>query len=386
MGHEQPKRRQAGGARALFVAAVIAALSGLALLFAGTLSSTAGAVQSAVGPGRQLSGTPQRIQRPAYWGAWIGNQITGEAPPWDMRPVAQLEALLGKGFSLLGLGSAFADCDPAPCRFFEFPTKAMDNAYAYGAIPVFNWSSQESAVNPSLTTVMPDFQLSDVIAGTYDSYIREFAEGARNWGHPFFLRFDWEMNGNWFPWSEQVNGNKPGEYVAAWRHVHDIFTSVGATNATWVWCPYAEANRRFAPVAPLYPGNAYVDWTCMDGFNWANNPTNPHKWHSFGEIFSTTYRRLVKKIAPAKPVMLAEMASTGAPRARATWIADMFRQLATKYRKVRGLVWYDQIDRGINWPLESSMEAARAFAKGIGNPSFQANAQISTASPIPPPG
>ena len=181
------------------------------------------------------------------------------------------------------------------------------------------------------------------------------------------------MNGNWFPWSEQVNGNKPGEYVAAWRHVHDIFTSVGATNATWVWCPYAEVKRRFASLAPLYPGSAYVDWTCMDGFNWASNPTNPHRWRSFGEIFSATYRRLVKQIAPGKPIMLAEMASTGGPRAKAAWIADMFRQLAAKYRQIRGLVWFDQVDRGINWPLESSPEATRAFARGIGDPGFQAN-------------
>jgi hypothetical protein len=385
MGHEQLKRSWQSRARALFAAGMIA-LSSLSLLAVGATPSTAEAVQSAVGSGRQLKGAPQRSQRPAYWGAWIGDQLTGETPPWDMRPVSQLEALLGKGLSLLALGSPFADCSPAPCRFFEFPTKAMDNAYAYGAIPVFNWSSQESAVNPSLTTVMPNFQLSDVIAGTYDSYIREFAEEARNWGHPFFLRFDWEMNGNWFPWSEQVNGNKPGEYVAAWRHVHDIFTSVGATNATWVWCPYAEVKRRFAPLAPLYPGNAYVDWTCMDGFNWGSNPTNPHAWHSFGEIFSATYRHLIKKIAPGKPIMLAEMASTGAPRARAAWIADMFRQLATRYRKVRGLVWYDQVDRGIDWPLESSAEAAGAFARGIGSPSFQANVQRSAGSPIPPPG
>jgi beta-mannanase len=30
------------------------------------------------------------------------------------------------------------------------------------------------------------------------------------------------MNGNWFSWSERTNVNQPGEYVAAWRHVHDI--------------------------------------------------------------------------------------------------------------------------------------------------------------------
>jgi hypothetical protein len=338
-----------------------------------------------VQPHRKVS-QPRPTQRPAYWGAWIGDQISGEKPPWDMRPVAQLEALLGKGFSLLGLGSPFADCDPAPCRFFDFPTAAMDNVHAYGAIPVFNWSSQESALNPSLTRVMPDFQLADVIAGTYDPYIREFAEDARDWAHPFFLRFDWEMNGNWFPWSEQVNGNEPGEYVAAWRHVHDVFTSAGATNATWVWCPYAEVSRSFAPLRPLYPGAGYVDWTCMDGFNWANNATNPHKWRSFGDIFGSTYKHLVKKIAPGKPILLAEMASTGGPRAKSAWIADMFRQLATRFRKIRGLVWFDQVDRGIAWPLETSPAALRAFARGIANPAFQANVQASVASPIPPPG
>jgi mannan endo-1,4-beta-mannosidase len=380
MGLEQLKCRHEGSARAR----ALAALS-LLVLASAIASPPAGAAAKTGGhPPRQVH---QRhfAQRPAYWGAWIGDQLTGEEPPWDMRPVSQLEALLGKGLSLVAFSSPFADCDPAPCRFFDFPTRAMENVRAYGATPVFNWSSEESTQNPSLTTLMPDFQLADVIQGRYDSYIREFAEGARAWGHPFFLRFDWEMNGNWFPWSEGVNGNQPGEYVAAWRHVHDIFTSVGATNATWVWCPYAEVKRRFAPLAPLYPGNEYVDWTCMDGFNWGSNPTNPHKWRSFQEIFAATYRRLVKQIAPGKPILLAEMASTGGPRAKATWIGNMFKQLAFRYRRVRGLIWFEQVDRGIEWPLESSPQATRAFTRGIRNPSFQANAQASATSPIPPP-
>ena len=66
MGHEKLKRSHAREVRALFVAGVIA-LSSLALLFAGTAPSTAGAVQSAVGKGRQLRGAPQRTQRPTYW-------------------------------------------------------------------------------------------------------------------------------------------------------------------------------------------------------------------------------------------------------------------------------------------------------------------------------
>ena len=32
----------------------------------------------------------------------------------------------------------------------------------------------------------------------------------------------------------------------------------------------------------------------------------------------------------------------------------MFKMLATKYRRIRGLVWFDQVDRGIDWPLETA--------------------------------
>jgi hypothetical protein len=323
--------------------------------------------------------------RPTYWGAWIGDQLTGEEPPWDMSAVSQFEDLVGKGLSLIALGSPFADCNASPCTFFEFPTAQMEKIHQYGAIPFFNWASQATSSDPGGATMMPAFQLSDVIAGTYDSYIREFAEAARDWGHPFFLRYDWEMNGNWFPWGETVNGNNPGEFVAAWRHVHDIFTAVGATNATWAWCPYAEVDRHFAALAPLYPGDEYVDWTCMDGFNWGSNPTNPHTWKSFGQIFAPTYRKLVRQIAPTKPIVLAEMASTGTGRPKARWIADMFQELRTSFRRIRALIWFDQVDRGVEWPLETSPVAARAFAKGIRKRSFQGNAQFAVASPIQPP-
>ncbi|MBS1863384.1 MAG: hypothetical protein JSS68_16930, partial [Actinobacteria bacterium] len=164
-----------------------------------------------------------------YWGAWIGNQLTGTEAPWDMGAVSRFEGQTGKPVSLIHFASPFADCSHSPCTDYNFPTGPMTAIREHGAIPFFSWSSQST---PSSLNE-PEYQLSDVISGRYDSYIRKFAEEAKAWGHPFFLRFDWEMNGNWFPWAEGVNGNNPGEYVAAWRHVHDIFTQVGATNATW---------------------------------------------------------------------------------------------------------------------------------------------------------
>jgi len=327
-----------------------------------------------------------RKPRPAYWGAWIGPQLTGRQPPWDMSAVTVFQGLVGKGPSLISLSSPFADCDGDRCTYYRFPADAMDNIRGYGAIPFFNWGSQSTSAEPSLTTHMLDFQLADVLSGRYDGYIREFATAAASWGHPFFLRFNWEMNGNWFPWAERVNGNRPGESIAVWRHVHDIFAAAGATNATWVWCPYVDPKRRFQPLAQVYPGDEYVDWTCLDGFNWASNSTNPHPWRNFDQIFGSTYRRIVERIAPGKPMVLAELASTGAHRAKAKWIRNMFKMMRTKYRRIRGLIWFNQVDRGIDWPLETSPAATRAFAGGIRNRAYRANAFAGfTARPIPPP-
>ena len=59
-------------------------------------------------------------------------------------------------------------------------------------------------------------------------YITRFATAIRDQSWPVAIRFAHEMNGNWYPWSESRSGNRPGDYVQAWRHVHDIFTRVGA--------------------------------------------------------------------------------------------------------------------------------------------------------------
>jgi hypothetical protein len=192
-----------------------------------TASISSAAAKSAPAP----THTPQ----PLFWGATIGSHLTGTQAPWDMNAVSKFEQDAGKSASAVHFFQPFANCNPG-CSFYRFPKAPMESIRGHGSIPVLSWSSQ--SIPSSLNE--PDFQLSDVISGRYDGFIREFAEEARAWGHPFFLRFNWEMNGNWFPWAEGVNGNQAGEFVAAWRHVHDLFAAAGATNVTWVWCPFVE--------------------------------------------------------------------------------------------------------------------------------------------------
>ncbi|MDX6604161.1 MAG: hypothetical protein QOF23_670 [Solirubrobacterales bacterium] len=303
---------------------------------------------------------------PVYWGATIGTQLTGNQAPWDMTAVTRFEEMTHKSASLIQFFQPFANCSSSPCSFYSFPTTPLENVRQHGAIPVLSWSSQ--SIPSSLNE--PNFQLSDVIEGRYDTYIRSFATAAKNWGHPFFLRFDWEMNGNWFPWSEGVNGNKSGEFVAAWRHVHDIFTSVGATNATWVWCPNVDWNNNVQSLASMYPGDAYVDWTGLDGYNWGTNPAQPGGWKTFDQIYRSTYRYIVESIAPSKPLMIGEVASSEYGGSKATWIREMLTKVPAEYRKIRALLWFDKFDSSMDWPIETSSGATAAFAEGIQSPAY----------------
>jgi hypothetical protein len=292
-----------------------------------------------------------------------------------MSAADSLEERLGKGLSLLQFSAPFADCGGSRCEYYRFPAEEMEKIRGYGAIPLLSWNSGASEGRSS------DFQLADLRSGRYDWHIRDFAEGARDWGHPFFLRFDWEMNGDWFPWGAGVNGNQPGEFKAVWRQVHGIFREVGATNATWVWCPYA----RDEPLRHFYPGGRYVDWTCLDGYNWGPTSPEPAPWRSFRGIFAAAYRRVAGHIAPRKPMMVAEVASTGSGPAKAAWIRGMFRTLRRGFPKVRALVWFNKVDREVDWPLETSPDATRAFAAGLRR-GFEGNvfSQIHR-SPIAPP-
>ncbi|HWO47868.1 MAG TPA: glycosyl hydrolase, partial [Solirubrobacterales bacterium] len=214
------------------------------------------------------------------------------------------------------------------------------------------------------------YQLSDLIAGGYDGFIRDWARDAKRWGHPFFLRFNWEMNGDWFPWAEDANGNQPGEFVRAWRHVHDIFSAVGATNPIWVWCPNVDFEGKFRDLRSFYPGNDYVEWTCLDGYNFGTNPAKRDRWRSFDQIYRRSYEEIVTAIAPAKPMVLGEVASTEQGGSKAQWIREMLRALPGGYPRVRGLVWLDKFEGDLDWPIETSQSAIDAFATGIKDPAY----------------
>ncbi len=156
-------------------------------------------------------------------------------------------------------------------------------------------------------------------------------------------------------------------FVAVWRRFHAIAEQAGAQNIAWVWCPNTEYWDS-TPLEQLYPGDAYVDWTCIDGYNFGTNPLKADAWATFEQLFRQTYDHLLQ-LAPTKPIMIGETASTEYGGAKDGWIRDALSTMPQAFPKIRAFSWFNWniYENGgfWDWPIESSAAAQRAFAEGI---------------------
>ena len=332
----------------------------------------------AAGPGTAATKHKKHPSAAVYWGATIDG-----GAPYTWAPVAKFESAIKKPLSLVGIGAPFASCPSGRCRFWGFPTSAAQAVRQHGAIPFVSYSTIPTDSSYS------GFTDREVANGRYDSAIRTWARQAKAWGHPFFLRFDWEMNGDWFGWGtlNHEGHNRPGDFVPMWRHVHKIFREVGVRNATWVWCPNIDPGHFFTPISRLYPGNAYVDWTCLDGYNWGSTGRGSPGaqrggWTTFGKLYRSTYVQIVHHIAPRKPMILGEVASSTHGGSQGKWIRNMLRALPTSYPNVHGFVWYNVHDE---WSFPVNRGGAQAFAAGLRNRYYASNTFCRLRGTIHPP-
>ncbi|MEU9348055.1 glycosyl hydrolase [Streptomyces sp. NPDC048278] len=318
------------GSAARFVAAPMLALG---LLLTGCASGQARSVRPADDAVRRIT-APQ--------GRYFG--VSTRQTPWSRAETAAVTRNAGHAPNMLEYFVKWTE---------DFRPAAVRESYAQGAVPLLTW---EPWAGSGAGTRQPRYALTRIARGGFDAYVTRFAKAVRAQGRPVVIRFAHEMNGTWFPWSEQRNGNRRGDYVKAWRHVHDLFERAGADDVVWLWSPNVVRDAPTVPLRELYPGDAYVDLVGMTGYQDGESTA--------GAVFDATLARL--RGLTGRPVLIAETGARPGER-KAAWIAAFFRWFAV-HPEVIGFVWFERsrAEGGHqDWRFSQTPGTTRAFAGGL---------------------
>lgn len=240
----------------------------------------------------------------------------------------------------------------------DYPAATVADSYARGELPVLTWEPWAAGGTSKAQRNQPAYALAQITEGVYDPYITGFAQAVAAAQWPVVIRFAHEMNGDWYPWAEGFNGNAAGSYVAAWRHVHDLFTRAGANNVIWMWSPnILRGAQPKLSLAELYPGDGYVDWVGLSAYDDSEATA--------AAVLGPTMAKL--RAFTAKPVLLAETGAQPGPQ-KAGWTTSLFAWMAGQ-PDVIGLVWSEyRIGKGgstADWRFDADPATLDAFRTGI---------------------
>jgi hypothetical protein len=294
-------------------------------------------------PAPMVLPTTEQLLRPA---TRLYGVHTTEAP-YVMREVDAFTESVGKA--------------PNNVMFFTnlsrgFPAGPVDNAWTSGMLPIVS-------LEPIVEGADGQPKMRDITAGEWDDYFRDWATAAAADGRPVALRFAHEMNGNWYTWSDGAFGNAHGDFVEAWRHVHDIFEDVGADNVLWIWSVNRIDSLQDKTISRVYPGADYVDWVGMSGY-YREATSAP----SFNATFAMTLGAL-RTVAPGKLVMLTEVGAGTSEANRVEWIESFFAGLLER-QDIIGFTWFNDFKSGGDWRVQFSAATTGAFADGVADPRY----------------
>jgi hypothetical protein len=285
--------------------------------------------------------------------------------PGSFTGLSNLETSLHHRFPLVSIYQAWGDREDEA----HFPTRAIETIDRLGSVAVVTWEPWVKDFDDSLRPNLPPIaereyaSLAAIARGDYDFYIVPWATEAAKYGKPVFLRFAHEMNDPYrYPWGPQ-NGNRPADFIAAWKHVHAVFRKMNATNVLWVWSPHISMPW----FEYYYPGAEYVDWVGTGVLNYGDvAPWS--RWWTFHQIIEKSYPTLH---AFNKPLMITEFGSLTSGGDASQWYADAFRDLRDKYSAVRAVVFFNQTNdvtlstAPLNWSVLQSAGATTVTRRAL---------------------
>jgi mannan endo-1,4-beta-mannosidase len=201
--------------------------------------------------------------------------------------------------------------------------------------------------------------LPDIAAGKYDAYFRKEADAVRGLGMTVMIRFAHEMNLLSSDWGPNKAGNTGSAYADAWRHIVTVFRDEGASNVKWVWAPNVDYGGR--PFNQFFPGDEWVDYVGLDGYNWGNS--GGESFASFSKIFASSYATITQ--LSAKPLIVTETAASEAGGNKAAWIEETFlKTIPQAMPRISAVIWFSE-NKERDWPVNSSQASLDAYRKVV---------------------
>ncbi len=279
-----------------------------------------------------------------YHGTMAGWGINGDSI--NAARVKNFTRTAGKDVAVVYFGQNWFDG-------IKFPAKEVQDIYSLGSIPFVSLLPRSSYRQFRRDSI---FSMDNILYGDFDREITQWAIDAKNSGIPLMLDFAPEMNGNWFPWSGEYNfydGNikTAGKmYRDTYRHIVDIFRSVGATNITWAFHPNGGSSNQaeWNNMKRYYPGDDYVDWI---GVSIYGSQRIGDKWIEIIDSFEDIYDDMAH-ISATKPLALFEFGVTEdkARGDKSQWIQDVFRFVTEpKFDRIKMISYWNQ-----NFPIYDS--------------------------------
>lgn len=260
-------------------------------------------------------------------------------------------------------------------KYFSFPKTFCDEVSSKDQIPMVTW--EPSGLPHDLQA--PDKTYLDLFneqleAGKNDpdykgeiyAYAKKWADDAKAYGKPFFLRPFHEMNlMNQYPWTGYENGG-PEKFIRAWKNLYDLFKKEGADNATFVWCPDATESYE---LGQFFPGNESVDWVGLDEYRRGIGTFEG----IFGSSLSFMQNSGKDPNGPVKmPIIICETSSTP-DEGKSEFIRQLFLG-AGKYN-ISGIVWFNENKKGMganetNWLVDAAFNDKTNNAQTVPVPVF----------------
>jgi hypothetical protein len=277
-------------------------------------------------------------------GAWVGGP--GQYPQPTQQNVQAFQELQGTHLDLISYFALFDINDWNATA--QYANVAKNN----GSTLVVTWMAN-------------GYNAQELVNGKADNYIRDYAKGVKGFGDEIWLRPLHEANGDWYDWGvgKSGAGNTDANVAEAFRHIVKIFKEEGVTNVKWVWTTNASNQGSGTTLTGNYPGDDYVDYISIDGYNWGTCQSWS-SWQTFSQVFKKAYNALANI---NKPLFIAEISSSERGGNKAEWITDMFEHFATDFSRVFAVMWFSQSKEANegDWALNTSQAAVDAWKAGI---------------------